>query len=296
MLRFAKEIVNATGVPIAIIPGPKGGACLLCTGGWARNASNPLNRATLYGSMVYRGVVQAYAHPIRGVIWYQGESDALQDRTTAQYLSALQALLSGLRGDLANPNLFFGNVQLSTWNGTAEQLALHQDFWVGVQEAQRQQVLSGTLSTVVSLLDVPNDGIHLTADGYKEAGRRLGLATLRDSYAVGSWSGPRLVGVCLAFGRNDRIEITYDKDVTGGGAALYRVTDAGAPVAVSSVSTTGATVTLQLAQPLNVAGGCCPSTSATVSYGYGTNAGLPWVRAADGTGGALAFRAVRVGP
>jgi hypothetical protein len=262
---------------------------------WQRSVSNPLDRGTLYGSMVYRGVTQGYANPIRGVIWYQGETDALRDRTTAQYLAALGTLVQGLRTDLANPSLFFGNVQISTWNGAPADLALHQDFWVGIQEAQRQRALLDAGSTVVSLLDVPNDGIHLTVDGYKEAGRRLGLAPPRGSYAVGSWAGPRLVGICLSLSGNDRIDIAYDKNVTGGDPALYRVVDAGTPIAVTSVTASGGTVTLQLAQPINAAGGCCGSTAATVSYGYGTSAALPWVVATDGTGGALAFRAVRVG-
>ena len=81
MLRFAKEIEQAVGVPVAIIPAPLGGTNLYNQ--WQRRASDPDFRGTLYGSSIHRVLRQGYAHPIRGVIWYQGESD-VGIRTTAQ--------------------------------------------------------------------------------------------------------------------------------------------------------------------------------------------------------------------
>ena len=82
---------------------------------WQRILSDPTNRGTLNGSSVHRVLDQGCSYPIRGVIWYQGESDV--GRGTALYLQDLRDLVADYRADLGDPTLFFGSCQLATNQG-----------------------------------------------------------------------------------------------------------------------------------------------------------------------------------
>jgi hypothetical protein len=50
LLRFGKEIAQATGVPVGIVPGPLSGTNLHSQ--WQRDPADPDNRGTLYGSLL----------------------------------------------------------------------------------------------------------------------------------------------------------------------------------------------------------------------------------------------------
>jgi hypothetical protein len=276
-LRFAKEIEKAVGVPVAIIPAPLGGTNLYSQ--WQRNAADPFNRGTLYGSAVWRVLTQSYAHPIRGALWYQGESDA--GRGTELYLADLRALVSNLRADLGSPSLFFGNCQLATY--------LTEDFetWLPIQEAQRRQGLDPQAG-VVPLIDQPrSDSIHLSVDGYKTAGVRLARVVRAGSYGQPAVQVPKLVSARFTSGARTQIEITWDKNVTGGVPGLFRAYNGTTPVQPVSQSASGAAITLLFANSL-------PS-NATISYGYSRNPVATWVVGADGSGPVLAFYKVAVG-
>lgn len=280
MLPFAKQVWSETGIPVAIIPAPLGGTNLYAQ--WQRNDALPEDRGTLYGSSVYRVNVQGYDHPIRGVIWYQGESDA--GRGTDVYLADLQDLVERYREDLAAPGLFFGNCQLAT-----HLYAFDLEGWIAIQEAQRRYAEIDPQSAVVALVDQPrSDTIHLNVPGYKEAGRRLGRAVLAGSYGLEQPLGPQVVSIRFASASRNRVVITYDKDVTGGAPYLYRVADGAVPVNVNAVTTSGRDVTLDLA--------ASTAAGATVTYGYSRNPGVEWVLAADGSGTALAFRRLPIDP
>src|SRR5262249_8872362 len=119
MLRFAKEVAQRTGIPVAVLPASYSGSSIMPapsgdrTNHWTRDADDPQRRTTLYGSALSRVLVQDYASPIRGIIWYQGEADAAVP--TADYLAALRQLVSDLRSDLAAPALFFASCQLASF-------------------------------------------------------------------------------------------------------------------------------------------------------------------------------------
>ncbi len=278
MLRFAKEIEKAVGVPVAIIPAPLGGTNLYSQ--WQRDAADPFNRGTLYGSAISRVRAQGYAHPIRGALWYQGESDA--GRGTDLYLADLRALVANLRSDLGSPSLFFGNCQLATY--------LTEDFetWLPIQEAQRRQGLD-PLAGVIPLIDQPRaDSIHLNVDGYKTAGVRLARVVRAGSYGQPAVQVPKLVAAKFSNGARTQIEVRWDKNVTGGIPGLFRAYNGAIPVQPVSQSASGATITLLFANSL-------PS-NATIAYGYSRNPGAAWVVGADGSGPVLAFYKVAVGP
>ncbi|UCF67405.1 MAG: hypothetical protein JSV80_16810 [Acidobacteriota bacterium] len=272
MLRFAKEVSAAIGVPVAIVPAPLGGTNLFSQ--WQRRVDDPTHRGTLYGSSVHRVLTQGYAYPIRGVLWYQGESDV--GRGTQAYRQDLEILVANYRADLGHPQLLFGNCQLAT------NLFANLPEWVEIQEAQRQQAEADSLSFVVGLVDLTrSDTIHLDVAGYKTAGARLARAVLDGGYGLPQVLGPRLVSVAYDPASRARVILTYDKTITGGVANLYRAIRDGSPVTVISASASGNTVTLQLQSAIIGTG--------TLSYGFGLAPQSPWIVATDGSGAALAF-------
>lgn len=277
MLRFAKEMVAATGVPVAIIPASLGGTNLSVQ--WQRSSTDPDNRGNLYGSSVHRVQAQGYAWPIKGVIWYQGESDSVLSVGLDTYSGLLQQLVAEYRLDLGNPKLLFGICQLATFTSAT------LDTWLPIQEAQRRYPLSDSLAAAVALVDLPlADGIHLTTEGYKTAAVRLANGLLKVGYGLNVVQQPKLVSA-----RKDglgRIVLTYDKAVTGGAKPLFKVTDANGTPAVAKVVASGSTVTVSLARLLK--------SNATISYGYSTNSTAAWVVGADGSGPALVFLNVPV--
>jgi hypothetical protein len=247
-----------------------------------RDPIAPASRTTLYGSAISRVLVQGYAQPIRGLIWYQGESDTTQ--AVDVYRTALGTFVADLRGDLANPGLFVAICQLS-WAATSPE---RQDGWMRIREAQRQYVSSDPRSVLVATIDLPNDGLHLFGPGHREAGRRLGLATLRASYGLRSDATPRLRWTRLQRGAS-RITLKYDRRLIGGNPMHFGVLDAGVGVATVAVTTRGSRVKIDLERAVG--------TGARVTYSAGSNGNAPVdpIVGARGEGAVPLFQDLGVG-
>ncbi len=279
MLRFAKEVSASSGVPVGVIPAPLGGTNLFSQ--WQRNPAEPENRGSLYGSSIHRVLVHQYVHPIRGAIWYQGESDA--GRGIDLYLQDLRNLVAQWRSDLTAPDLFFGNCQLANYQD------VNFDTWIPIQEAQRRLALEDLKSSVVGLVDQPRaDSIHLNVIGYKEAGRRLGLSVLAGNYGIPQILGPQLQAVRFQGTSRSRIEIVYNKPIQNGIAQTFRVYEGSVQQSINSLSVSGNIVVLQMQRNLS-------ATNTFVTYGTSRASGGPsWVVATDGSGAALAFFKIKV--
>ena len=260
MLSFATDLRQAVGVPIGIIPGPRGGTNL--SADWQRDESVHDKRNNLYGSQLYRALLQSYTAPIRGFLWFQGENDL--GRTVAQYKADLQQLIAKYRADLAAPNLPFLIAQLGTYFGPA--LADR----VAIQEAQRQVVAADANTALVTTVDQARaDTVHFTTTAYKTIGVRFAAAARRLIYGHPVTPLLQLVQARKKAGSN-AIELIYDGPVTGGASALYLVTDGAGSNNVTSVSTSGTTVTVNLSRSI--------SGNAFISYGYSNTAGASWVK------------------
>ena len=265
MLRFAKEIQQAVGVPVAIIPGPLGGTNLYSQ--WQRDAADHDNRGTLYGSLLYRSLVQSFGAPPKGFLWYQGESDA--GRGTALYKQDLLRLMAQYREDLGNPDLWFGIVQLATYDA--------EDFttWLPIQEAHRQIAVEDPHAVMAVAVDQPRaDVIHLNVDGYKTVGMRLAKEMLEHAYGQPITASARLTQARIV-GNSRKIELVYDGNVTGGSTALYRVVNGAATINVTSVAVATNVITLSLHARVD--------PGALVSYGYSKSPIAAWVRDTAGT-------------
>ncbi len=266
MLAFGKELELRTGVPVAIVPTSLGGTNLYAQ--WQRDAVRHASRITLYGSMVARTRIACGGGQARGLLWFQGESDAIAGRTAAQYRADLERLLAQAREDLATPALVLLTGQLGTYD------AATPASWLPIQEAQRQVAEAEPLSGLVPAIDLPRaDGIHFSVAGYVTLGRRFATAARRLVFGHGVDERTDLVA-CEAGVAPATIQCTWERAVTGGEAALFTVSDDAGAVAVTAVATSGATVTLTLAREL--------STHPVLSYGFSTTPTRTWVRDASG--------------
>ncbi|MEO0973078.1 MAG: sialate O-acetylesterase [Pseudomonadota bacterium] len=241
MLRFAKDVYNATGVPVAIIPGPLGGSSLATQ--WQRDFNDPVNRETLYGSLLYRTRLQRYAAAPAGLLWFQGESDAIT-ASPDYYRRLLRQLMASYRADLQDPQMPVLIGQLGTF--------AYADIatWIAVQEAQRLVAREDEHAALVTAIDQPTwDTIHFTVAGYKAIGSRFALAARELVYGQAVDSLTELQEITLA-DDGATVLLHYDAPVNAGEARLYSVTDDAGRIAIGDTAATDQVITLGLSRPV----------------------------------------------
>jgi hypothetical protein len=245
-IRFGKALRHALGHPIGLLQ------CAL--GGSALSAWNPREgNAPLFENMVRQ--VQNAGGQVRGVVWYQGESDtgspALADSYAARFGDAVRAW----REALGNPDLPVLTVQLNRLLGP---VAADADrLWSKLREQQRQAAATLDRVYVVPALDLPlSDAIHTSAHGNLQLGDRLARAALGAVYGrPGAWRAPH-VRTATADGERRRIVLTFD-NVASRMESLdlssipFRVEEGDRCVAIAKVAYPGDhTILLELEQPL----------------------------------------------
>ena len=134
--------------------------------------------AALYNGMI--APLTPFA--IRGVIWYQGESNASPDRASL-YARLFQTMIRDWRNSWGEGDFPFLFVQIANWNTEPGEL------WPDVRNAQRQAlVLRNTGMAVTIDIGDPND-IH--PKNKQDVGLRLSLAARAITYGEKiEWSGP----------------------------------------------------------------------------------------------------------
>ena len=121
------------------------------------------------------GPAQATDFAIKGVLWYQGESNAIRQADIGEYGALMQLLVADWRKRWQQPNLPFYWVQLPAIHEPARQ------FWPEFREVQRQLTTEITNSGMAVALDVgtPKD-VH--PRNKRAVGERLAALALRDLY------------------------------------------------------------------------------------------------------------------
>ena len=128
-------------------------------------------------SGLYNGMITPLLpYPFRGVIWYQGESNALQ---AAQYRRLLPALIQSWRAASHQPEMYFLIAQLPNHGAIPSTPA--ESAWAELREAQ-----------LLTAKSVPNTGLAVTIDvgdpndlhphRKAEVGQRLALWALGTTY------------------------------------------------------------------------------------------------------------------
>lgn len=110
------------------------------SGEWAYNtiAEPKMPKYTRYWqkpATLYNGMIHPIVHyPVKGVIWYQGESNT---RRAGAYADLFKDLISSWRERWNAPNLPFLFVQLAGFH-PIQKKAVQQSFWADLREAQTQ--------------------------------------------------------------------------------------------------------------------------------------------------------------
>jgi sialate O-acetylesterase len=170
---FAQKVFRSTNHAIGLIPCAIGGSTI--------SQWNPgkkyLGDSSLYGATINK--INAVGGKIKGIIWYQGESEAmLQDTKT--YETKFLDIIDSFRKDLNNPNLPILYVQIGKFNNKD---AAMDKAWENIREIQRDVLKKRSNVFMVTGIDLPlDDCVHLSTDGQKRLGNRLAEMALTYVY------------------------------------------------------------------------------------------------------------------
>ncbi|MFC4599896.1 sialate O-acetylesterase [Cohnella hongkongensis] len=173
-LLFGKRLRAELGYPIGLLPTALGGSHL--------HSWNPEEQGELYRNML--DIAAAAGGRVKGVLWYQGCSDANMPETDESdtYLERFGAWVRCLRKDFGDSELPVLTVQLNRLIGweTGDEL---DRCWGRVREAQKEAAERLPNVYVVPSLDCEVcDNIHNAPAGNRLIGERLAAAALGGVY------------------------------------------------------------------------------------------------------------------
>lgn len=205
-IAFGSAMADHTGKPIGLIPASHGGTSL---DQWSPSLRH-LEGRSLYGAMLQR-IAKAGGN-LRGILWYQGESDGGTAELGRTYLDRMVAWIEAVRSDTGIADLPVVVVQI----GRVIEAVSRQGSWPGwdlVREALGNLPERVANTAVTTAIDLPmTDAFHVATDGLIRLGRRLARLALalteegmlphgpvmEDAQLVVMPSGQRN-GICLHF-------------------------------------------------------------------------------------------------
>lgn len=172
-LQFAKILKKEINVPIGLIQSSLGGSPLT---EW-----NPNEGGTLYRSMMRR--IRDNYGKIKGVLWYQGCSDASQEDAIT-YFDRFNSMINAMRSELRNENLPIITAQLNKY---PQHISDENDYYFcKIREIQRLCALKIKNCFIVPTLDLPLcDLIHNSPQGNMILGERMARSAIYNIYNRG---------------------------------------------------------------------------------------------------------------
>jgi sialate O-acetylesterase len=190
-LPFAVELAKRTGVPIGLLPCAHGGTSMEQWNSDLRDQAGD----SLYGSMLRR--FRAAGGSIKGMLWYQGESDA-NPKAAPQFETRFRKFVSSVRTDFNEPNLPFYYVQVGRFVSS-----VNPQEWNAIQTAQLQSEGEIRRTGMVASVDLAmDDPIHVDTQDLKRVGARLANLACTDLFpkVCTLKLGPRPVSAILSDG------------------------------------------------------------------------------------------------
>ncbi|MCE9615996.1 MAG: sialate O-acetylesterase [Lentisphaerae bacterium] len=167
-LHFARVLKHALGYPIGLIPTALGGSAL---DQWL-----PSKSGALFTNML--AYVRDSGGQCRGMVWYQGESDANETKGPT-YLQRFTEFVAECRTALATPALPIITAQLNRWTASDPMTPGIHAGWDIVREAQRQAARTIPGVHVMATLDCGlSDLIHNGADANRVIAERMAAIVL----------------------------------------------------------------------------------------------------------------------
>lgn len=254
-------LITKYNIPVAVSISAQDGTNLYSD--WARNGSNPTDASTLYGKLLNR--ITALGS-VEAIFWLQGEGDANDGRSQAQYESDLSAHIANLRSDMGYTVPFIYN-QLGNLTGSST----GDSAWQAIRNAQLSRD-NGTNILVCTAHDLVlnADGVHFqSVGGFTLLGPRFSNALA--FYLGGStyYRGPAIISAAYTDGTKTVIDVTLTH--RGGttftptsGITGFVILDGGSPATISSaVRQSSIVVRLTLSGAISGTG--------TLRYLYGKN-------------------------
>ncbi|XP_049400717.1 probable carbohydrate esterase At4g34215 [Solanum stenotomum] len=125
----------------------------------------------LYNDMIKRARIALQdGGTIQGILWYQGERDALTLKKAKSYKRKLEKLYGDVRNDLNSPLLPIFQVALASGEGP---------FMAEVREAQLGINLDNVITVDALGLPLEQDALHLTTQAQVQLGYKLADAFLK---------------------------------------------------------------------------------------------------------------------
>jgi sialate O-acetylesterase len=201
---FARHLIQFTQRPMGIIGVGTGKSMVLVWNPELADKGNP----RFYGDTVQRVIKAGGYGKLKGVVWYQGESDAVEYPSASKvYQRQLLLFIDRLRTDTGNPDLPFIMVQINRWVGNAvpgepgksrggekmaDRFTTYTQTWEHVREVQRQVAEKRKSVYLVSSIDlgVMADPIHLDYESYQKLGWRIAEVALSEVYKMKDHATP----------------------------------------------------------------------------------------------------------
>lgn len=175
-LSFARRLKEVLGIPIGIVPTAVGGTKL--------STWHPEQDGSNYRSMMKRFEKLG---KIKGFLWFQGCSDALENEAR-DYYERFVRMLNLWRGAVGDVPMI--TVQLNRWTNPTENLAFDRR-WGMVRDAQRRASLELDKVYTVPSYDLPmSDGIHNGSGSNVTIGERCANIALREIYGKVGLTAP----------------------------------------------------------------------------------------------------------
>lgn len=215
-LFFAKHVLQATNRPIGLIGIAWGKPMTMVWDPTLMDKGQIPPAIYHYGTMIQRVIDTGGFGKLKGMVWYQGESDAVEYPSASKvYEQQLLTFIDRVRKDTGSPNLPIIIVQIArqvsnhqpgtpgkageavpgTADGPEEYDNLYETTthaWEHVREIQRQLARKRENVYVVASLDLYPmvDPIHLDFAAYKRLGPRVGEVALSEVYKLPGHATP----------------------------------------------------------------------------------------------------------
>ena len=200
-IAFAKRLKSKLNYPIGLVPCAFGGSPLET---WLKSENG-----CWYNEMI--NVLKKYHISVKGVIWYQGESDTYTVKAAEDYLKRFKTFVWDIRNDLKNKKLPIITFQLNRHLDDFENNDEHDAAFDMLREAQRQAARTIENVYIVPTIDAGKmtDGIHNSKASNIMLGERAAQLVLNKIYDIGiDFSAPDIA--YAKFTSEIDVEIKFD--------------------------------------------------------------------------------------
>ncbi len=204
-LAFARTLKRELGYPIGLIQTSVGGSPL--------SAWNQRENGVLFRNMIR--TIGLCGGAVRGILWYQGETDAFGEQETSSYVERFCDFAGDVREALHDPELPFLTVQLNKLLSCRDPALSRR--WAAIREAQRRASHLLRHIYIVPTLDLSlSDAIHNSAFSNNAVGQRLAYTAFEKIYHLEyAASAPELL--CAEPESDNRVKLYF------GNVSLYLV-------------------------------------------------------------------------